>query len=267
MAFSWKGDSWGGSSWSGGGSGPWAGKSWSGTDNWSSGASASEKAPRMRITRVPIPGRVKEWRGSYGWVEPQLEVDHPDMAKHQGHIFVHSEDLLPKWGKLTPGSLVEFHLYMDGGGLGAERCVALKVLRLTLPCGMAKVAFGSDGEGVAEFERTWNVTVRSYEWMHLDGSQSEMDFLLFEVWGRRQALVDAVTELSKRERKCLPRLLVPESRLWKLDLPSLSQVAQSVELSQELTIHVPMACRTLYVKGSHAECSAALKMFISQVCD
>ena len=32
-----------------------------------------------------------------------------------GHIFVHGEDIVPKWRGLVAGSMVEFILYLDGG--------------------------------------------------------------------------------------------------------------------------------------------------------
>lgn len=31
-----------------------------------------------------------------------------------GHIFVHGEDIVPKWRGLVAGSMVEFILYFDG---------------------------------------------------------------------------------------------------------------------------------------------------------
>jgi hypothetical protein len=251
----------------------WKPKQWSAgwNEGWKSskpqGSKPQDKSKRERLTWAPIPGKVHEWKGSYGWIEPQLEIQHPEIIKHQGHIFVHPEDVVPKWTGLPAGALVEFHLYFDGDGLGAEECYARKVLRLTVPRVKARLTFGDEGERLPDFEQVWQVTVRAYEWVLVDGSHSDMEFLLFEIWGRPQALVDAIVELSKDERRFNPRLLVPETRLWKLDLVRLQEQAQRVELSNDLTITVPMPCRTLILGGTQNECKAAIWLFIGQVCD
>eukprot|EP00928_Gymnodinium_smaydae_P017571 TRINITY_DN16719_c0_g3_i1.p1 TRINITY_DN16719_c0_g3~~TRINITY_DN16719_c0_g3_i1.p1 ORF type:complete len:250 (-),score=31.47 TRINITY_DN16719_c0_g3_i1:123-815(-) len=226
------------------------------------------RGERERLTADLVTGRVLEWKGNYGWIEPLLVLEHPGMSRHEGHIFVHSEDLVPPWGSLAVGTLVEFHVYHDGEGLGAEECFARKVLRLTLPRRTAYECFGASGERLAEFERTWGVAVRAYEWCLPDGSQSDLGFLLFEVWGRPEVLVSAALELSTREdRKCRPRVLVPETRLFKVNLMRLRRCCRKVELSEEIAISVPMPCRTLSLKGTRDDCSEALWALIEQVCD
>eukprot|EP00425_Heterocapsa_triquetra_P009082 CAMPEP_0195148124 /NCGR_PEP_ID=MMETSP0448-20130528/174653_1 /TAXON_ID=66468 /ORGANISM="Heterocapsa triquestra, Strain CCMP 448" /LENGTH=176 /DNA_ID=CAMNT_0040186729 /DNA_START=8 /DNA_END=535 /DNA_ORIENTATION=+ len=174
--------------------------------------------------------------------------------KHRGHIFTHSEDVVPKWGSLTVGSLVEFHLYFDGEGLGAEECVARKVLRLTLPWMTAQKNFGEDGERLPDFEKKIGVTMRAYQWMYVDGSQSPLPFILFEVWGRPNAIVQAVLEVTAAGVVSEAEMLVPESRLWKLDIEQLRSRCASVELSPDVTITDPMRCRTLAFKGPREEC-------------
>jgi len=222
---------------------------------------------RTRLTPTPIFGRVIEWKGAYGWVEPQCVIEHPEIAKHRGRIFIHSEDCVPKWRSLAVGVLVEFYLYYDGQGLGAEECAARKVLRLTLPWTNAQAAFGEQGERIPEFEKTFRVTMRAYQWMLLDGSTGDLKFLLFEVWGRPQAIIEAVIAATLSGTHCSLELLVPETRMWKIRLGQIKQRCRGTELSQDLTITDPMPCRTLSMRGTREECSAAVQVFVVQVCD
>lgn len=230
---------------------------------------------RMRLTTTPILGRVSEWKGNYGWLEPQCQIEHPDLVWHFGRIFIHAEDCYPKWKKLTTGSLVEFHLYYEEksgyrqSGLGAEDCVARKVLRLTVPWERAREAFGADGDEIPSFEERLRVSVRAYEWMNLDGSKSDLAFVLFELWGRPNAISAAVLKLSElpEEGTHSADMLVPESRLWKVDVPALQTCGSKVQLSPSLTISDPMPCRTLEITGGKEETSSTLQALIEQICD
>lgn len=264
-----KGDSWSKGEGKGGGKG---GNSWS--KGWqSSNQEQKPQAPRDRVLPESLSGRVIQWKGTYGWIEPSQPIDHPDMAKQAGwqggagRIFVHAEDVVPKWRSLTVGALVEFFLYHDGQGLGAEECIARKVLRLTLPWNAAQSTFGQDGENLPAFEGQWHVTVRAYQWMLADGSNSGLPFLLFEVWGRPQAIVEAVLEITRKGNRCQAEMLVPESRLWKVHLGQLQRCCKGAQLSQDLKITDPMPCRTLTLKGGKDECGQALEALIAQVCD
>jgi len=226
-----------------------------------------EASARKRVCAESLCARVTSWKGTYGWLEPQCIIDHPELQKHQGRIFVHSEDVVPKWRALTVGALVEFFLYHDGQGLGAEECVPRKVLRLTLPWAGARVLFGEEGEKLAEFEKKMKVTMRAYQWMPSDGSNSELPFMLSEVWGRPQAIVDAILELCQDGTRCAAEILVPESRLWKVHLGQIQRCCKSAALTEDLKITDPMPCRSLTIKGTRAECSSALQALTAQVCD
>ncbi|CAE8624850.1 unnamed protein product [Polarella glacialis] len=211
--------------------------------------------PRTRLTPVPIVGRVIEWKASHGWIEPQCFIEHPEISKHRGHIFVHSEDVVPKWRSLVVGTLVEFYLYHDGQGLGAEECMPRKVVRVKLPWQAAQESFGENGENLPQFEQMMNVTVRAYQWVQVDGNKSGLPFLLFEIWGRPQAVVEAVAKATEKAEKenaeCSVSLLLPESRLWKVDFAQLQQCCPT-EVSAENTVTDPMPCRTLTIKGAEA---------------
>lgn len=59
--------------------------------------------------------------GSYGWISAFDDIDHPDMAKTAGRIYVHRRDVA-KGVTLAQGDTVSFYLYADSQGLGAEVC-------------------------------------------------------------------------------------------------------------------------------------------------
>jgi len=62
--------------------------------------------------------------GSYGWILPHGQVCHPDFERHAGRIWVHRNDFR-KGSKPQESDEVEFFLYADENGLGAEDCRVL----------------------------------------------------------------------------------------------------------------------------------------------
>jgi len=81
---------------------------------------------RRRLSDDLLFGEVVEWRGRFGWLRPVEDIDHEKANMHQGRIFVHEADLL-LGGPPQPGQPVEFYLYEDRSGLGAEECVVGQV--------------------------------------------------------------------------------------------------------------------------------------------
>jgi len=63
--------------------------------------------------------------GHYGWIMAFGDIDHPDVGKTGGRIYVHKRDLA-KGVSLVQGDLVSFFLYIDEQGLGAECCSLAK---------------------------------------------------------------------------------------------------------------------------------------------
>merc|ERR1719350_1129984 len=59
--------------------------------------------------------------GHYGWILPLEEIDHPDVAKNGGRIYVHAGEVIENQ-TLAEGDIVSFYLYVDHRGLGAEDC-------------------------------------------------------------------------------------------------------------------------------------------------
>eukprot|EP00928_Gymnodinium_smaydae_P022486 TRINITY_DN1886_c0_g2_i1.p2 TRINITY_DN1886_c0_g2~~TRINITY_DN1886_c0_g2_i1.p2 ORF type:complete len:175 (-),score=64.03 TRINITY_DN1886_c0_g2_i1:215-739(-) len=79
--------------------------------------------PRTRISKEPVTGEVVKWMGKYGFIKPTIAVEHEKAAKHQGNIYCSSSDLVGGVTELTVGSLCQFHIFEDAGGLGAEECI------------------------------------------------------------------------------------------------------------------------------------------------
>lgn len=44
------------------------------------------------------------------------------------------------------------------------------------------------------------VSIRAYQWCQMDGGTSDLPFLLFEIWGRPQAVVEAIDVLARRRK-------------------------------------------------------------------
>merc|ERR1712176_1436281 len=94
---------------------------------WGNGGKGGKKGgnlPRKRIYEWKINGQVSEWKGKFGFIQPSEPVDHPLAAKTEGNIYVRAKDIVDA-SELQPGSLVEFYLYSDASGLGAEECVTI----------------------------------------------------------------------------------------------------------------------------------------------
>lgn len=76
---------------------------------------------RERLSDERVAGIVTAWRGGFGWLQLDAVVDHLEAAKHGGRVFVHKSDLEGAQ-RLSNGQAVDFLLYTDGNGLGAEQC-------------------------------------------------------------------------------------------------------------------------------------------------
>eukprot|EP00437_Effrenium_voratum_P013803 CAMPEP_0181450260 /NCGR_PEP_ID=MMETSP1110-20121109/28086_1 /TAXON_ID=174948 /ORGANISM="Symbiodinium sp., Strain CCMP421" /LENGTH=157 /DNA_ID=CAMNT_0023574479 /DNA_START=97 /DNA_END=566 /DNA_ORIENTATION=- len=76
---------------------------------------------RKRVTDTKIGGIVDSWTNSYGWIRPFQHVNHPKAGKHGGKIYIHGKDV-KGMGFLPMGMPVEFYVFEDDAGLGAEEC-------------------------------------------------------------------------------------------------------------------------------------------------
>lgn len=66
-------------------------------------------------------GKMLVMLGYYGWILPLDEIDHPDANKNGGRIYVRKRDFR-RGAAPIEGDVVEFYLYVDDQGLGAESC-------------------------------------------------------------------------------------------------------------------------------------------------
>lgn len=78
---------------------------------------------RERLTAGPITGTVVSWRGSMGWIKPDQPIEHESAKKRGGKIYVHTQDVAA--GTLSKDDAVQFEVYVDASGLGAEDVVTL----------------------------------------------------------------------------------------------------------------------------------------------
>jgi len=74
--------------------------------------------PRKPVLTEAIVGEVLEWKDSYGWIRPDVAIDHKLAARREGKVFVGKTDALDI--SLAPGTKVSFTVYEDALGLGAE---------------------------------------------------------------------------------------------------------------------------------------------------
>lgn len=80
------------------------------------------KLPRTRVSAEKFTGVVAAWMGKYGWLTPDEPIEHEKAQKHQGGIFASMDDI-EGGSSLDAGAPVEFHIWEDDDGLGAEEVV------------------------------------------------------------------------------------------------------------------------------------------------
>jgi len=67
-----------------------------------------------------------EWKGKYGWIAPKDPFQHPKaVEKHDGKLWFSMSDITNGAESLEPGTPCKFHVYSDGGGLGALQELSL----------------------------------------------------------------------------------------------------------------------------------------------
>jgi len=94
-----------------------------GKDGKSKNKSPGHLLPRTRISEAPFSGTVVEWKGKYGWIEPAETIEHEKASKHGGRLFF-SMDAVTSGEAPEAGTTVEFHIFEDVSGIGAEEVTA-----------------------------------------------------------------------------------------------------------------------------------------------
>jgi len=80
---------------------------------------SGDNLPRERITQVPVTGDILEWKGKFGWVKPHVAIEHAKAGKNKGKVFLSAKDF--SGSDPVVGSAVQFQVYVDESGLGAEQ--------------------------------------------------------------------------------------------------------------------------------------------------
>lgn len=75
---------------------------------------------RIRVAPARFGGLVESWSNTFGWIRPFEKVNHPKAGKHGGKIYVHAKDVVGGFQVLPVGAPVEFYVFEDDAGLGAE---------------------------------------------------------------------------------------------------------------------------------------------------
>jgi len=225
-----------------------------------------KKKPRTRIGQGRCVGLVVEWKGYMGWIQPLAKIQHEQAKRHQGRIYLNQDDVSPAEDadfppqRIKEGKLVDFFIYSDADGLGAEECRPRLALRLTLPHGEAGrklkdnprwSEYLTDSEYYPTYEREHGVLLRKYSW--------PLPFAVLELWGHPDALVEAAIRLSTPEdsETCDVRLLVPEDQL-----PKVESLPGSPKVSGHVTVPRPLPCRSLMLQTSKEESAEGIHAFL-----
>lgn len=75
---------------------------------------------RIRISPARLTGKISDWKGTYGWIQPDKPINHPQAKFHRGLIYLAQVDVEAEISGI--GSGVSFFCYADGTGLGATNC-------------------------------------------------------------------------------------------------------------------------------------------------
>eukprot|EP00444_Apocalathium_aciculiferum_P009539 CAMPEP_0183387654 /NCGR_PEP_ID=MMETSP0370-20130417/3403_1 /TAXON_ID=268820 /ORGANISM="Peridinium aciculiferum, Strain PAER-2" /LENGTH=249 /DNA_ID=CAMNT_0025566325 /DNA_START=51 /DNA_END=800 /DNA_ORIENTATION=- len=232
------------------------------------------KAPlqRTRVGEGRHMGLVVEWKGHMGWIKPLSNVQHEQASRHRGLIYLNPTDVPEVDGRpgvMKLGKIVDFTVYSDDDGLGAEDCRGRSVLRMTVPHSEAKEClkdspqwseYLTDSEYYPAFEQGSGCLLRKYTW--------PLPFVLVELWGRDEELVSAAVSIAATgapEGEAHLRLVVAAEDLDKVKavLPADAEVSEKVVLSR------PLPCHEVVLKASTDKCSevarAILKLMEAQV--
>lgn len=90
---------------------------------WGKGWPDGPDLPREPVTEGLVNGEVVDWKGTFGWIQPAVELEHPAACRRGGRVYVHQQDIAGGMQELEVGTKVRFQVYCDPSGLGAELVV------------------------------------------------------------------------------------------------------------------------------------------------
>ncbi|CAL1166915.1 unnamed protein product [Cladocopium goreaui] len=224
----------------------------------------AEPPARQRIRETRFVGLITEWRGYMGWLQPLSKIEHDQASRHWGLLYVSQSDVTAVDGVvpwMRAGRIVDFYVYSDLEGLGAEEVRGLSPLRVTLSHGEAKTLLKTAGspqwsEYLTDSEYYLNLTkglglVRKYSW--------QLPFVTFELWGliedvAREAVLLFSSQGGATDRRLA--LLLPEDQIAKVEhLPA------NPKVSTHAVVRTP-PCRSLTLEASSEECTQAVVAFL-----
>merc|ERR1719230_2078532 len=74
-------------------------------------------ASKTKVVPQRCTGKVTEWKGTFGWIQPSAAISHPMASKNKGRLYLGQEDVEAELSGV--GASVSFFVYSDGKGLGA----------------------------------------------------------------------------------------------------------------------------------------------------
>jgi len=130
------------------------------------GGGKGAKAARKRISSARVRGSIVEWRKTqgWGWIQPEADVDHPDISKNNGRIYLHKNDI-KGFSTIKDNMVVDFCIYADHRGLGAED------VREVAGANSKKLPPGWEKKWSDEHEchYYWNSGTKESSWTHPGG--------------------------------------------------------------------------------------------------
>ncbi|CAK9007838.1 unnamed protein product [Durusdinium trenchii] len=224
-------------------------------------AASAPFVPRARIREHRVVGLITEWRGYMGWIQPLAKIEHELAGRHWGLLYVNQSDVksvdgLVPWMKA--GRIVDFYVYADPDGLGAEEVQALWPLRVTLSQGEAKTLMKGWSPHWSEYlteseyytSQHLGVLVRKYSW--------PLPFVVLELWGLQEELAQAAEHCSSQgsgDRRRLA-LLLPET-----SVPKAEHLPGKPKVSTHAVLQSP-PCRSLTLEASSSEVRDAVIAFL-----
>lgn len=229
-----------------------------------SAAQAGAEASRTRVRERRYVGLVIEWRGYMGWIQPLERVVHPLISKHRGRIYLNEKDIRPDdlggWS-VKEGKVVDFYVYADSDGLGADDCRPRSVLRLTLSHRDSKqlkytptwTKHLGESEYYPDFQQEHDVVLRKYSW--------SMPFALFELWGHPDELAAAALQLAQQacegdDARQL-RLVVLAGHVAKVE-----KLPHSPKVSAHTILTSPAPCHSVLLSDSAERCREVVRAFV-----
>lgn len=223
-----------------------------------------EQLERKRVGEGRLSGLITEVKGHMAWIQPLSKILHPQAKRHWGLVYLAQKDIA-ETKNLKEGGIVDFLVYEDSDGLGAEDCKMRSVLRLTLAHREARTLlkdspqwseYLSDSEHYPSFEREHGVLLRKYAW--------PLPFVLVELWGQAEAIPKAAIALGSKGAEgddCHLRLLVSEDDLKKVDgLPE--GLRSDLKVSEAAVLNRPLACRSVTVEAKRDKCAEVVEAFL-----